>query len=100
MVPFILNLTARHIEWSTSVILNLGTLPTLCVGGKEPLRHIQHEAGCGPKPVLMSTEQRYTFKDNALFCCTSARHLAHLPNTKYRISLEGRTVLLISVTDS
>jgi hypothetical protein len=68
------------------VILNLSTLPNLYVGGKEPLRHIQYEDGCGPNTVLMSTEQRYTFKDNASLCFTSARHLAHLPSTEYRIS--------------
>jgi len=37
------------------------TLPTLCLW-KEPLG-IHHEAVCGQKPVLMSTEQRYAFKD-------------------------------------
>ena len=41
---------------TTSVILNMGTLPALCMGEKEPLGHIQHEAGCRPKPVFMSTE--------------------------------------------
>jgi len=54
MAPFILNLTARHIEWSTSVplplpwgenggvtsvILILGTLPTLCVGERASETH-------------------------------------------------------------
>ena len=77
------------------------TLPTLCLG-KEPLRHIQHEAGCAPKPVLMSSVQRYAFKDNASLCFTSARHLATLPSTKYRISWEGSGggQLLNSVTYS
>jgi hypothetical protein len=64
------------------------TLPTLCLG-KEPLEHIQHEAGRAPKPVLMSTVQRYAFKDSASLCFTSARHLAPLPSTKYRILWEG-----------
>jgi len=39
----------RHVCESggvASLSLNLGTLPVLFVGGKEPLRHIQHEAGC------------------------------------------------------
>jgi len=64
------------------------TLPNLCLG-KEPLGHIQHEAGCAPKPVLMSTVQRYAFKDNASLYFTNARHLAPLPSPKYRISWKG-----------
>jgi len=37
----------------------------------------------------MSNVQRYAFKDNASLYFTSARHLAPLPSTKYRISWEG-----------
>jgi hypothetical protein len=71
-----------------------------------PLRHIQQEAGCGPKPVLMSTDLRYTFKDKASLCYTSARHLVlctsqvscEVQSIGYHVG--GGTVLLNSGTDS
>ena len=53
------------------------------------LRHIQHEAGCGQKPVLMSSEWGYAFKDNTSLFDISARHLVHLRSTKYRKSWGG-----------
>jgi hypothetical protein len=40
----------------------------LCVN-KEPLGHIQHEGGCSPQPVLMSTEQRYALNRMTSLCC-------------------------------
>jgi len=62
-------------------------------------RHIQHEAGCDQKPVLMSIERGYAFKDNILLCDIFARHLVHLRSTKYRKTWGGG-LFLISVTDS
>ena len=50
-------------------------LPTLLLR-KELPGHIQQEAGCSPKPVLMLAEQ---FKDMMSLCVIFARHLAHLP---------------------
>jgi len=65
--------------------LNLGTLPTLCVR-EEDSQTLSTQGWLCQKPVLMLAEQKYTFKDNASLCYTSAGHLAYLPSTKYRKS--------------
>jgi len=76
------------------------TLPDLCVN-KEPLGHIQHEAGYSTEPVLMSTEQRYVLKRMTslhYFCKTFCTFLTcQVQSIGYH---GGGTVLLSSVTDS
>ena len=43
------------------------SFPNLCLRN-EPLGHLQYEAGCGKKPVLIPTGQRYAFKDFTTLC--------------------------------
>jgi len=64
------------------------TLPNLFVN-KEPW-DIQHEAGCSPEPVIMSTEQN----DLIVVFLQDILHTSHLPSTKYRKwGVEGRGTL-------
>ena len=71
------------------------TLPTLRLGNELP-GHIQQEAGCSPKPVLMSAEQ---FKYMISLCVVFVRHLAHLAEQcTGNHGGWGVTVLLNSIT--
>jgi hypothetical protein len=72
---------------------------TLPRSGERTLGHIQQQAGCSPWPVLLSTEQRCTFKDITSLCLIFVRHRVYLQSTKYRISLGGGPVLLTHVIE-
>ena len=75
----------RHIRESgglVSVVLNLGTLPILCVRERAYETH-SARGWLRQKSVLMSTE--WGFKDNTSLCDIFARHLVHWRSTKYRV---------------